>query len=105
MKAKATGWLCVFALSFLTHCGEEKKVMPAQATRWDLTASPWLALWQDAAMTSPGGVTREADGFTLKAGSPMTGNVFPLWENEKLPLTNYRISYEAVRVEGSDFFG
>jgi hypothetical protein len=35
----------------------------------------------------------------------MTGNVFPTWEQDKLPLINYRITYEAMRVSGSDFFG
>jgi hypothetical protein len=41
----------------------------------------------------------------LKEGSPITGKVFPTWEQDGLPLMDYRITYEAMRVSGSDFFG
>jgi hypothetical protein len=61
--------------------------------------------WQDAKIEGGGEVKREADGFTLKEGSPITGNVFPTWEQDGLPLMDYRITYEAMRVGGSDFFG
>lgn len=56
-------------------------------------------------MLNSGGVRQEVDGYTLKAGSPMTGLVFPTWEQDGLPVTGYRISYEAMRVSGEDFFG
>ncbi len=56
-------------------------------------------------MQHPGGIRREPDGFTLLAGGPMTGLVFPAWEQDGLPLTMYRITYEARRLQGSDFFG
>ncbi len=56
-------------------------------------------------MLHSGGVQREAEGYILKAGSPMTGIVFPTWEQDGLPLTAYRITYEAMRVSGRDFFG
>lgn len=55
-------------------------------------------------MLNSGGVQREADGYILKAGSPMTGIVFPTWEKDGLPLTSYRVTYEAMRVSGTDFF-
>ncbi|MFZ4766980.1 MAG: hypothetical protein ACOYMN_18665 [Roseimicrobium sp.] len=35
----------------------------------------------------------------------MTGIVFPQWAALGLPIEDYRITYEAMRVQGSDFFG
>jgi hypothetical protein len=61
--------------------------------------------WQDARIEGGGEAKREPDGFTLAEGSPITGNVFPTWQQDGLPLTDYRITYEAMRVSGSDFFG
>lgn len=54
---------------------------------------------------SSGGMVREADGFTLKEGAPMTGIVFPSWLTDGMPVVDYAINYEAMRVSGSDFFG
>ena len=73
--------------------------------RGELFAPPLIDHWETAKMDSPGGIQREADGFTLRAGSPMTGIVFPTWEQDGLPLTDYRLTYEAMRVSGGDFFG
>ena len=73
--------------------------------RWALFSPPLIEHWQDAKMENSGAVQREADGFTLKAGSPMTGIVFPTWEQDGLPFTDYRLTYEAMRVSGGDFFG
>ncbi len=56
-------------------------------------------------MFKSGGITREADGFTLKEGSPMTGIVFPTWLTDGMPVVDYAINYEAQRVSGGDFFG
>ena len=56
-------------------------------------------------MSRSGGIQRDVDGFTMKAGQPMTGIVFPTWQQTGLPLTDYTISYEAMRVSGRDFFG
>jgi hypothetical protein len=56
-------------------------------------------------MLHSGGITREADGFTLKEGAPMTGIVFPSWLKDGMPVANYAINYEAMRVSGGDFFG
>ncbi|MCE9519279.1 MAG: hypothetical protein K8R87_06990 [Verrucomicrobia bacterium] len=61
--------------------------------------------WREAKMFQSGGITREEDGFTLKAGSPMTGIVFPSWLKDGMPVADYAITYEARRVSGGDFFG
>lgn len=88
----------------LVQCGERKPEV-ASVARWDLFAEPLVGHWQEAKIERSGGITREADGFTLNAGTPMTGDVFPTWMQDGLPLTNYAINYEAMRVSGSDFFG
>lgn len=88
----------------LSGCGREQS-KPLQTSRWDLFAPALIGKWQEAAMSKSGGIQREADGYTLREGSPMTGIVFPAWFSEGLPATDYAISYEAMRVSGSDFFG
>jgi len=92
--------LCLFQ----TQCGDDKQTAKS-LDRWDLTAAPLLELWQEAQMTTTGHLVREQGGFTMEAGSPMSGTVFPDWEKQGLPLTGYRVTYEAMRVSGADFFG
>jgi len=70
-----------------------------------LFSAPQIEKWHEAAMFKSGGITREADGYTLKEGSPMTGIVYPSWLKDGMPSTEYRITYEAMRVSGRDFFG
>jgi hypothetical protein len=89
----------------LVSCGPETPQVPEKLPRWDLFAPPLVEHWKEADMLHSGGVQRETDGYTLKAGSPMTGIVFPTWEQDGLPLSGYRITYEAMRVSGRDFFG
>ncbi len=100
-------WLSLSVLSlFLALIGcEPKHDSGASPTRWSLFEAPLIDHWRDAGIEGCGEVKREAGGFTLEEGAPMTGNVFPTWEQDGLPLTNYRITYDALRVSGSDFFG
>jgi hypothetical protein len=91
--------LCLEIATCRQHEGNEK------TSRWELFTPPLIEHWQTAKMDNPGEVQRETDGFTLGAGSPMTGIVFPAWEQDGLPLTGYRLTYEAMRVNGGDFFG
>ena len=56
-------------------------------------------------MDKTGGMVREANGMTLNEGAPMTGIVFPSWLKDGMPVVDYAINYEALRVSGSDFFG
>ena len=104
--------VCLWLLNFVPLCllplclqacseGEPEKA----AKRWALFEAPLVGKWQDTKIEGGGEIQRETDGFTLKEGTPMTGNVFPTWEQDGLPLINYRLTYEAMRVSGSDFFG
>lgn len=96
---------CFFLLVLLlSGCGPPKDQKIA-AKRWTLFEAALIEHWQDAKIEGGGEVKREVDGFTLKEGAPMTGNVFPTWKQDGLPLINYRITYEAMRVSGNDFFG
>lgn len=89
-------------LGLLVSCQEQKAV---ESKSWDLSAAPLVEQWKEAAMTRSGGFVRENDGFTIKAGQPMSGIVFRHWIEQGLPVTGYSISYEAMRVSGGDFFG
>lgn len=94
---------CAFlAACLVASCGPSASPPTA---RWDLFSQNLVGHWKEAAIERSGGLTREADGFSLKAGSPMTGIVFPSWADDGLPLMDYAIQYEAMRVTGSDFFG
>lgn len=98
----------VLLLAGLAACGPAKPDIasaPKGPVRWELFGKDLIGHWKEAEMLNSGGVRQEADGYTLKAGSPMTGIVFPTWEKDGLPLTRYRVTYEAMRVSGKDFFG
>ena len=95
--------MCLLPLVLLC-CSPEKPEVPKQL-RWSLFETPLVEHWQDAKIERGGEVKREPDGFTLKEGTPMTGNVFPTWEQDGLPVIGYRVTYEAMRVSGGDFFG
>lgn len=98
----AKGWLALLLLG-LPCCSPKKE--SAKEMRWALFDTPLVNHWQDAKIERGGEVKRETDGFTLKEGTPMTGNVFPTWEQDGLPVIGYRVTYEAMRVSGGDFFG
>jgi len=89
----------------LAGCGESRPPAVPAINRWDLFASPALNNWRDAEMPGGGSFLRDAEGFTIKDGAPMTGIVYPGWIKDGLPVTDYAITYEAMRVSGSDFFG
>ncbi|RBP42607.1 hypothetical protein DES53_106316 [Roseimicrobium gellanilyticum] len=96
----------VLLLAGLSSCGpKEPGTTPEAPLQWELFGKELGGHWKEAEMLHSGGVQQETDGHTLKAGSPMTGIVFPTWEKDGLPLTSYRLTYEAMRVSGKDFFG
>lgn len=86
----------------LTGCGRKPEL---SATRWELFSEGLGTHWKEAEIAESGGITKHEDGYTLKEGGPITGIVFPQWSAEKLPLNNYRIEYDVMRIHGADFFG
>lgn len=89
----------------LSGCSENRTDQAAKVSRWELFSPALVQKLQEAKMFKSGGITRETDGFTLKEGSPMTGIVFPSWLKDGMPVADYAINYEAMRVSGGDFFG
>ena len=57
--------------------------------------------WKKTNFGGEGGVTVADEQIRLKMGYPMTGIN---WTGAELPKTNYELSMEAIRLEGSDFF-
>src|SRR5688500_5683480 len=97
---------CTVLLLGVAACGPGKlEDSSPEVTRWALFGSELAGHWKEAEMLHSGGIRSEEDGYLLKAGAPMTGIVFPTWQQDGLPLTSYRITYEAMRVSGHDFFG
>jgi hypothetical protein len=71
---------------------------PAWQTLFD---GKTLANWQSTKFSGEGLVKVEGGTIVLEAGRPMSGVT---WTGPKLPVTNYEIALEAMRVEGRDFF-
>ena len=90
-------WLCLFFV--LTHCG------PAPRTEWKLLSDEFASAWQASGILEEGKVLIQGGEITLHAGQPMTGARFDAWKSAEIPLSRYTIEYEAMRVEGNDFFG
>lgn len=60
-----------------------------------------LGGWERTQFLGEGSVTVEDGRIVLAAGKPLTGIT---WAGPPLPKTNYELSLQAMRVEGSDFF-
>lgn len=90
-------WLCLFFA--LTQCG------PVPRGEWKLLTAEFAPAWKAAGIPDEGGVTIKDGEITLQAGQPMTGARFDVWKSAELPRMRYSIEFEAMRVEGNDFFG
>jgi hypothetical protein len=90
-------WLCLFFV--LTQCGQ------APRREWKLLSDEFAPAWKPSSMPEEGKVLIQNSEITLQPGQPMTGVRFDAWNSAGLPLTRYSIEYEAMRVEGNDFFG
>jgi len=88
------------ALLPLLLCGCDDQ--PSQT--WRLLEAPLLQHWQSAGIEGEGSIAIAANEITLGPGQPMTGVKFKAWSDLKLPLIDYAIEFEAMRVDGQDFF-
>lgn len=91
--------LLAVAVCFVSSC------RPPQASEWKLLGSELAHGWKQAGIPGEGSFTILQGGIRLEPGQPMTGARFEAWESFKLPVTRYAIEYEAMRVDGNDFFG
>ena len=93
MKTLLTSALCLLALSLL----------PAEAPKEIiLFDGKSLDDWQAVDAGGSGTVDLQDDQMLLGTGESITGVVYK--KADKLPVTNYEITLEAMRVDGSDFF-
>lgn len=88
----------------LAGCKPRPVATPPPA-QWRLLEAPWAAAWQTADIPDSGAVHVAQGELTLSAGQPMTGAQFGGWQAPEFPATSYAIAYDAMRVEGRDFFG
>ena len=91
--------LLLLAAAALSGCGPASG--PGETA---LLQPPLLARWHPAPITDGGKAWIQANELILFPGKPMTGVRFEGWTEEKLPLTDYAITFEARRVAGQDFF-
>jgi len=78
---------------------------PTGTAEWHLLQPPQAAFWRPAGIPDEGHVEVKEGLLSLGAGQPMTGAAFTGWTQLALPTTSYAIEYEAMRVQGEDFFG
>ena len=74
---------------------------PAAGTAEPLFDGKTLGSWRPTKFTGQGPVKVEDDTIVLEAGNQLTGIT---WAGATLPTTNYELTLQAMRVEGSDFF-
>jgi hypothetical protein len=60
-----------------------------------------LTNWKPTSFFGPGAVAVEDGRIVLQAGKDLTGIT---WAGPQLPVTNYEVALQAMRVSGSDFF-
>lgn len=88
---------CVAVL--LVGCSESKP------QRWEMLEAAMLPQWETVAIEGAGKPQMGPGEFVLPEGAPMTAVRFGGWEAMGLPVVDYAIEYEAMRVAGQDFFG
>lgn len=91
--------LAITLMLVLCGCGK------SEPKRWALLDFDMVQHWAPAAIEGSGMAQVTNGEITLPAGKPMTAVRFEAWESMKLPVTDYAIEFEAMRVEGQDFFG
>jgi hypothetical protein len=80
----------------------QPQASPATGAGWQpLFDGKTLNNWQPTKFSAEGAVKVEDGRIVLETGRNMTGVT---WSGPALPTTNYEISMQAMRVEGSDFF-
>ncbi len=97
---------CLFSRSagllpvlLLAGCGHDP---PPRS--WSLLGTAFHPQWQSAGIEGSAGFKLKEDEITLDAGAPMTGVRFSGWQSSHLPLSDYALEFDAMRVRGSDFF-
>lgn len=77
---------------------------PPQRVEWKLLGTEFANAWKKAGIENEGSFSILHGELRLEPGQPMTGARFAGWETHDMPRSHYAIEYEAMRVEGDDFF-
>lgn len=81
---------------------------PTRETRtlrkWNLLSATEINHWKSADMPDTGKAEARDGEAIMEPGGPMTGLRYGNWQTGGLPVCDYTVSYEAMRVEGGDFF-
>ena len=91
----------VLGLAALAAASRPQTAKPAEAGWQPLFDGKTLTNWQPTKFSAEGAVKVDDGRIVLETGRNMTGIT---WSGAALPTTNYEISFQAMRVEGSDFF-
>jgi hypothetical protein len=89
------------ALSLFVRA-DEKPAASAEAKPTELFDGKSLKNWKVPEFGGDGKVTVKDGLLVMGQGDPMTGVT---WAGEELPKVDYEVTFEAQRIEGSDFFG
>lgn len=88
-------------LALALTAGHAQTANTAEAAWQPLFDGTTLANWTSTKFIGEGAVQVAHQQIVLEAGKDLTGIT---WTGAALPTTNYELSLEAMRVEGSDFF-
>ena len=95
--------LLTSAATMLSSCNPmEKKAEPVR--KWDLLAADQLVHWKSADMPDAGKAEVRDGEAVMEPGGPISGLRYDNWQAGHFPVRDYTISYEAMRVDGGDFF-
>ena len=72
--------------------------------KWNLLSATEITHWKSADMPDTGKAEVRNGEAVMEPGGPMTGLRYGNWQTGGLPVCDYTVSYEAMRVEGGDFF-
>jgi hypothetical protein len=99
-------WLIIPAILFITGCGGGKKEHPAKQVFQPITDSTYifdgatLNGWEITNFGPQGPVSVSGNEILLGAGDGCTGITY----KKNFPEINYKVTLEAKRVSGNDFF-
>ena len=91
---------CIWVGLFVLSCGCQQKPIEKPISLFDGQS---LDNWELTEFGGEGDVRVEEGCIVMDSGDPFTAINLP--ESFDLPRMNYEIEYEAMKVEGSDFFG
>lgn len=96
-------WCAAMAIActLIPAVGADDRPAPRASDPVVLFDGKTLDGWKKTDFYKPGDVSVNDGSIVMKVGNPMTGVTY---DRDGLPTTNYELSYEAMRLEGKDFF-